>query len=962
MTNRIRLGLDSLETRTVPATLPPGFNVSVVATTMTSPTALVEAPDGRLFVAEQRGVLRIIDGTGLLPTPAIDLSSRINDQGERGLLGLELDPNFTANGYIYLYYTRADPLNNRVSRFRVTGNTIDPNSELVLVDLDPLFATNHNGGAIHFGGDGKLYVAIGENANPPLSQSLTTRHGKILRINSDGTIPADNPTAFAGITGTTTGVNRAIFAVGFRNPFTFAVQPGTGQIRVNDVGQTAFEEIDDLTAGANYGWPATEGDFDPVAFPNFTRPIHSYEHGSGTDKGFAIAGGAFYNPPTTSFPNQYVGDYFFADVVNRWINVYDATTKTVANFASDLDTSGIVDVDVIASGDILFVARGSGSPGIGTVYRIRSTTAPGIATDPSDTTIRPGQTATFRVNANGGQPLTYQWQRNRVDIPGETQSTLTLANRQLTDSGTTYRVVVRNGTGSATSAEATLVVTTDLPPTPTILTPAVGTQFVAGQSYSFSGSATDAEDGALPASGLSWRVDYFTGSAPARPFVPETKGITSGTFTIPTITPYTAADVFYRVNLTATDSFGNKTIATRDILPTTATVRVLASAVSALTLDGQPIVAPHEFVGVAGIERQLVAANTIASNGLPLTFQGWSDGITTPSRTFITPTVPTTIRANYTAPRTFAVGSQSTVQIVDAATTKAYRSYDLAAESRVATADVTGDGIADTIVGTGPGSATSATIFDGGTGAVVRTIPAFEPTFTGGIFVAAGDIDGDGIADIALSADEGGGPRVTVYRGNSDAVLADFFAIDDVDFRGGARVAIGNLNGDSRADLVVSAGFGGGPRVAGYDGASLATGKSVKLFGDFFAYESSLRNGAYVAVGDVDGDGRGDLIFGAGPGGGPRVRALNGADLLSSNTQTTLANFFAGDIAARGGIRVATTDADGDRFADIVVGTAPGTPSRVIVYRGASASGGTLDEIQNALATDESNLGGVYVG
>ena len=302
------------------------------------------------------------------------------------------------------------------------------------------------------------------------------------------------------------------------------------------------------------------------------------------------------------------------------------------------------------------------------------------------------------------------------------------------------------------------------------------------------------------------------------------------------------------------------------------------------------------------------------------------------------------------------------MQIVDAATTKAYRSYDLAAESRVATADVTGDGIADTIVGTGPGSATSATIFDGGTGAVVRTIPAFEPTFTGGIFVAAGDIDGDGIADIALSADEGGGPRVTVYRGNSDAVLADFFAIDDVDFRGGARVAIGNLNGDSRSDLVVSAGFGGGPRVAGYDGAALATGKSVKLFDDFFAYESSLRNGAYVAVGDIDGDDRGDLIFGAGPGGGPRVRALNGADLLSSNTQTTLANFFAGDIAARGGIRVATTDADGDRFADIVVGTAPGTPSRVIVYRGASASGGTLDEIQNALATDESNLGGVYVG
>src|SRR5262249_29531611 len=156
--------------------------------------------------------------------------------------------------------------------------------------------------------DGKLYIGVGENANGANSQSLNTLLGKMLRINPDGSIPGDNP-----FVTTATGVNRAIWALGLRNPFTFAVQPGTGRIFINDVGQNTFEEINEGVAGANYGWPAAEG---PSTDPAFRNPLFYYGHGSGDSLGFAITGGAFYNPATVQFPADYVGDYFFADLVN----------------------------------------------------------------------------------------------------------------------------------------------------------------------------------------------------------------------------------------------------------------------------------------------------------------------------------------------------------------------------------------------------------------------------------------------------------------------------------------------------------------------------------------------------------------------------------------------------------------------------------------------------------------------
>jgi hypothetical protein len=258
---------------------------------------------------------------------------------------------------------------------------------------------------------------------------------------------------------------------------------------------------------------------------------------------------------------------------------------------------------------------------------------------------------------------------------------------------------------------------------------------------------------------------------------------------------------------------------------------------------------------------------------------------------------------------------------------------------RTAAADFNRDGVADVVAGTGPGAATRVVILDGVTQEVLFDTAPFEAAFVGGVFVAAGDLDGDGAADLVITPDEGGGPRVQVYRGVGFGKAADFFGIDDPNFRGGARAALGDVNADGFADVVLSAGFGGGPRVALYDGRSLLAGGRTKLVGDFFLFEPGLRNGAYVAAGDVDGDGYADLVGGGGPGGGPRVYAVGGRELLGGATRV-LANFFAGSDAHRGGVRVAVKDLDGDAWQDVVTGDGAGAGSRVSAFAGAAILAG----------------------
>ena len=348
-------------------TLPPDFARSQVAGGLTSPTAMEFAPDGRLFVAEQRGTLRVVKAGGTLTT-ALDISASVDSAGERGLLGIAFDPGFSNNRHAYLHYTQkaagGTPAHNRVVRFTVSGDTLVAGSGKLILRLNNLStAKNHNGGAVHFGRDGKLYVAVGDNADGDNAQSLRNLKGKMLRINKDGTIPTSNP-----FYAKASGKNRAIWARGLRNPFKFAVKPGTGKIFINDVGQQTWEEINRGASGANYGWPRHEG---PESARSYVPPIFAYGHdGDPATRGCSITGGAFYNPTTVRFPSGYVGDYFFADFCGGWIRRYDPATDEAVGFATGLDRP--VDLKVGKDGSLYYLTRGAGGD-TGSIGEVRYT-------------------------------------------------------------------------------------------------------------------------------------------------------------------------------------------------------------------------------------------------------------------------------------------------------------------------------------------------------------------------------------------------------------------------------------------------------------------------------------------------------------------------------------------------------------------------------------------------------------
>ena len=607
--------IEGLEDRKLLASVPAGFTDAFVAGGLVSPTAMDVAPDGRIFVAQQGGQIRVIKNGQLLAQNFASVT--VNSANERGLLGIVLDPNFASNKFVYVYYTATSPnLHNRISRFTASGD-VASGGETVILDLPDLMnAINHLGGALHFAPDGKLFVAVGNHDQIAVEpqQSIHNVYGKMLRINSNGSIPTDNP-----FYNQTSGLNRAVWAYGLRNPFTFAIQPGTGRMFINDVGQDAFEEIDDGRAGANYGWPLSEG---PTNNPSFDSPLYAYP----TSQGCAITGGDFYNPQTNQFPSSYVGKYFFADLCGGWIRVLDPATRQATTFATGANMP--TDIDVNSDGSMYYLQRGDGS-----VRRVTSAVAaPTITDHPDNITVNAGQPATFNVSATGGGTLSYQWQRRNAgsstfnNISGATSSSYTINATTSADNGAAFRAVVSNGSGSATSNAATLTVSTNAAPTATITAPVSGTTFAHGQSFNYSGTGTDPEDGTLPPSAFTWSVDYYTNGV-QRPFMPATSGQTGGSFTIPTTSPYTGTDVFYRIWLTVRDSGGRTHTTSRDLIPRISTVTLGASVAGLqLRLDGQPVSVPHTFQGVVGLTRNLEAPSPQSAGGSSYEFVSWSDG------------------------------------------------------------------------------------------------------------------------------------------------------------------------------------------------------------------------------------------------------------------------------------------------------------------------------------------------
>ncbi len=579
------------------ATLPADFTETQLARGIVRPTAMALAPDGRIFVCEQTGALRVIKDGKLLPQPFVTVP--VFTEGERGLLGVTVDPDFPRTPHVYVYYTATKPIvHNRVSRFTASGDRAVNGSEAAILDLPQLAKPIHNGGAMHFGPDGHLYVAVGENAVPENAQNLDNPLGKILRIEKDGSIPSDNP--FSG---------RAIWAYGLRNPFSFAFQPGTGRMFINDVGRKDWEEINEGEAGANYGWPVTEG---PTNDPAYRAPLYTYRHGPTPATGCAISGGAFYDPAEARFPSDHVGSYFFADFCSGWIRRLDPATKTAHAFATDI--GGPIGLQVGDDGSLYYLAYEDG-----TVSRIDFTgnPAPRITAQPEDLKVTLGAPASFTVGASGAPPLRYQWRRNGIEIPGATGASYTLLKAE---ESAIFEVIVSNDQGSVTSDPATLTVVTDQPPVPRITVSSL--LYQGGQTIEYSGDATDPEGGPLT---LTWRIDFHHAEH-FHPFVPEASGA-SGSFTVPTIGE-TASDVWFRIHLTAKDSAGLTGTAFVDILPRKVHLTFLTDPPGRqILLDGTPRTAPFTEEAVVGLLRTIGAAAPVS----------WSDGgatvheITTPA-------------------------------------------------------------------------------------------------------------------------------------------------------------------------------------------------------------------------------------------------------------------------------------------------------------------------------------------
>ena len=412
------------------------------------------SPDGRLFVNEQGGDLRVIKNGVLLEEPFLTVS--VNSFTERGLNGIAFDPEFDSNGYVYVYYTTStDPIHNRLSRF--TADPLNPDvaaagSEQIVLDLEELNESlHHNGGSLNFGDDGKLYVGVGYNTNNTNPQSLATLFGKILRINPDGSIPSDNPFV------DTPGAKGEIWALGFRNPFTGAMRPGTSTLYINDVGLATWEEINVVEKGGNFGWRLCEG---PCSKPGVINPIYAYEHPGEIRR--VISGGAFY--VGTQFPQEYSGSYFFGDFLGNYIKVLDNDNLAVDFLAN---TTTPVDIDIGPDGSLYYLSYLEGK-----VHKVTyASETPQSSAPSAPTSLSASAVSSLQIDltwtapaSSGGSPITgYKIERESPEGGGflslvvNTDSTSTSYSDMVVEAGAeyNYRVSAINEVGvSSPSNEA----------------------------------------------------------------------------------------------------------------------------------------------------------------------------------------------------------------------------------------------------------------------------------------------------------------------------------------------------------------------------------------------------------------------------------------------------------------------------------------------------------------------------
>lgn len=654
------------------STLPTGFEDRLLATAA-KPTALAFTPDGRLLVATQPGQLRVYKNGTLLQTPALNISGRICSNSERGLLGVAVDPNFSANHYAYLYYTHNEfgvcptgqPTNpnnpvNRVSRFVMTGDAVDPATEKVLINNIPSPNGNHNSGDLGFGKDGYLYATVGDgncdykgdSGCAGSNDASRDRHillGKVLRITRDGGIPATNPyqgttSARCNLTGRTDpGKNcQETFAWGLRNPFRFAFDPNATGTRffINDVGQNAWEEIDQGKAGADYAWNLCEGNHDnpdrtdsvDCASSPYTPPVHEYGH---SDTGCAsLTGGAFV--PNGAWPASYDGSYLFGDYVCN--KIFKLTPASGGGFARTEFASGLGQGGPIAmafgpygSGKALYYttyANGGEIHRIAPTGSVNRSPSASVSADPTSgpLPLAVGFDGSGSTDPDAGDTLSYLWDFGDGS-PAETTNTPTTSHTYSTKRTYTASLRVRDNHSALSDPATVRIDAGNEAPNPTIGSPSADLLFRVGQQITLSGSATDPEDGQLPASSFSWEVLRHHNGSHTHPYFSGTGNNLTFAAPPPEDISATGAGNYLEVRFTATDSAGLSKTVVREVQPSRVNVSFGGNPSGlSVQVNGEAFATPRTLVSWEGYKLTVSAPSPQTLSGTTYVFSSWSDG------------------------------------------------------------------------------------------------------------------------------------------------------------------------------------------------------------------------------------------------------------------------------------------------------------------------------------------------
>jgi glucose/arabinose dehydrogenase/PKD repeat protein len=631
------------------------FRNEVLATGFDLPTAIKFMPDGRMLVVQLAGTIKVLPAPYTTPsaTPFLQLTNVGSAGVQQGVYDIALDPSFSTNHFYYIFYTAGTPNRDRLSRFTANSSltgTVAGSEKILYQDPEDADA-EHHGGAINFGNDGKIYLTTGEHFRAGEAQDLATPRGKILRFNPDGTIPTDNP-FYDG-----TGPNYdAVWAFGLRNPYRAYYDAPTGRLIVGDVGgndySTAIEEVDIGARGANYGWPNVEA---PNGNPSYTAPAYYYPH-NGRDA--AITGGFVYHGD--QFPNSYKGSYFFADYTQNWIRrlTFDSSGKVSGVFNFE-PADGSVDGPY---GDIVYLTEGpegalyyldlgysdiSGTFGVSKIRRIsflETNQPPVAAASATPTQGAPPLTVNFSSTGSSdpeGHALTYRWTLG----DGATSTAANPTHTYQAAGSYEARLTVSDGVNSTLSTPITISVGNA--PNATILTPAADAPlFKAGDVISFSGDATDIEDGSLPASAYTWNIDFLH-EGHVHPGTPIT-GVKSGTFTIPTSGHDFSGFTRYRITLTVKDSSGLESSKSVTIFPDKVNLN-FSTVPDGLTLylDGIAHTGPFVYDTLIGFNHVIEARNqTIGSTAY--NFASWSDG-GAQQHTIVVPSGGKSLTARYNA-------------------------------------------------------------------------------------------------------------------------------------------------------------------------------------------------------------------------------------------------------------------------------------------------------------------------